>query len=118
MQLMKQSRGNGTPTAPRAWELLALVASTMPPSKEYVGLVSEYVHNIAHHDGDLPEGVRELALRAWHALKRSAKAGARITVCISKQLFLRLASPGQVQACSKGGVTDGYVKAKGGRDYM
>ena len=81
MQLIKQSRGNGTPTAPRAWELFALVASTMPPSKEYVGLVSEYVHGIAHHDGDGPEdGVRELALKTWHALKRSAKAGPRITV--------------------------------------
>lgn len=80
MQLVKQSRGNGSPSAVRAWELLALNASTMPPSKEYVGLVSEYVHGIAHFDGELPEGVRELALRTWHALKRSAKAGARVTV--------------------------------------
>jgi len=48
MQLIKQSRGNVTPTAFRAWELFLLTASTMPPSKEFVGLVSEYVHTISH----------------------------------------------------------------------
>ena len=53
MQLIKQSRGNATPSAAKAWELLYLTAATMPPSKEYVGLVSEYVHSIAHHDGDV-----------------------------------------------------------------
>ena len=33
MQLIKQSRGNCTATAPRAWELLYLCAASMPPSK-------------------------------------------------------------------------------------
>ena len=33
MQLIKQSRGNATATAPRAWELLYLCAASMPPSK-------------------------------------------------------------------------------------
>ena len=53
MQLIKQSRGNATPSAAKAWELLYLTAATMPPSKEYVGLVSEYVHSVAHHDGEV-----------------------------------------------------------------
>ena len=87
MQLIKQSRGNGTATAARAWELFSLVASTMPPSKEYVGLVSEYVHGIAHHDGDTSDGVRELALKTWQALKRSAKSGARVTVRLCFHFF-------------------------------
>lgn len=80
MQLIKQSRGNGTPSALKAWELFCIVASTMPPSKEYVGLVSEYVHNIAHHETETPESIKQLALKTWQALKRSAKAGARVTV--------------------------------------
>ena len=33
MQLIKQSRGNATATAPKAWELLYLCAASMPPSK-------------------------------------------------------------------------------------
>lgn len=80
MQLIKQSRGNITPSAHRAWELFFLVASTMPPSKEFVGLVSEYVHTISHTEREAEQRVKELALRTWHALKRSAKAGSRRTV--------------------------------------
>ena len=80
MQLLKQSRGNVTPSAVRAWELFLLVASTMPPSKEFVGLVSEYVHTVSHTEHDADPKVKDLALRTWNALKRSAKAGARRTV--------------------------------------
>lgn len=80
MQLIKQSRGNGTPSAVRVWELLMIVASTMPPTKEYIGLVSEYVHSVVHNDGEVNEPIKELATRTWHGLKRSAKAGARVTV--------------------------------------
>lgn len=80
MQLIKQSRGNITPSAYRAWELFLLVASSMPPSKEFVGLVSEYVHTISHTEQDAEARVKQLALRTWHALKRSAKAGPRRTV--------------------------------------
>ncbi len=80
MQLLKQSRGNGTPSSARAWELLFLVASAMPPSKDFVGLVSEYVHTIAHGDAEVDAASRALAQRTWSALKRSAKAGTRRTV--------------------------------------
>ena len=90
MQLIKQSRGNVTPTAHRAWELFFLVASTMPPSKEFVGLVSEYVHTISHTEQEAEARVKTLAMRTWHALKRSAKAGSRRTV-----------SPSQVRMCGR-----------------
>ena len=86
MQLIKQSRGNVTPTAYRAWELFFLVASTMPPSKEFVGLVSEYVHTISHTEQEAEARVKHLALKTWHALKRSAKAGARRTVSVLRVL--------------------------------
>lgn len=82
MQLIKQSRGNVTASAYRVWELFLLVASTMPPSKEFVGLVSEYVHTISHTEQDLEVRVKHLALRTWHALKRSTKAGSRRTVSL------------------------------------
>jgi hypothetical protein len=45
MQLVKQTRSNPVPTSrARAWALFHLVASAMPPSKEFTGLISEYVH--------------------------------------------------------------------------
>ena len=54
--------------------------------QEYVGLVSEYVHSVAHHDGDVPPDVKALAQKTWHALKRSAKAGPRVTVRCCRHL--------------------------------
>lgn len=45
MQLVKQTRSNPVATSrARAWALFHLVASAMPPSKEFTGLISEYVH--------------------------------------------------------------------------
>jgi hypothetical protein len=45
MQLVKQTRSNPSSTSrARAWALFHLVASAMPPSKEFTGLISEYVH--------------------------------------------------------------------------
>jgi pyruvoyl-dependent arginine decarboxylase (PvlArgDC) len=80
MQLLKQSRGNNTQTAIHGWELFFAVASTMPPSKEFVGLVSEYVHTVAHNDGEVNQKVKSMANLTWTALKRSVKAGTRRTV--------------------------------------
>ena len=65
--------------AAKGWELFYLVASAMPPSKDYVGLVSEYVHTVSHNDSEEPS-VRAMAQRTWNSLKRSAKAGPRKTV--------------------------------------
>lgn len=54
------------------------MAAVMPPSKEFVSLVSEYVHTVAHPDGPTgSEEVQHLACKTWNALKRSAKAGPR-----------------------------------------
>ena len=50
----------------QAWELFFLVASVMPPSKEFVSLVSEYVHTVAHPDGPSAcEEVQQLAGKTW-----------------------------------------------------
>lgn len=60
----------------KAWELMYLCASAMPPSKDIGGYLSEYVHNIAHAVST-DSGVRVLALNTLNALKRSVKAGPR-----------------------------------------
>lgn len=63
----------------RAWELMYLSASSMPPSKDIAGYLSEYVHYVAHGMNIDPE-VQVLALNTWDALKRSVKAGPRHTI--------------------------------------
>lgn len=46
MQLVKQTRGNPSPSSrSKAWGLFNLVAASMPPSKDFTGLISEYVHS-------------------------------------------------------------------------
>jgi hypothetical protein len=46
MQLVKQTRGNPSPSSrAKAWGLFNLVAASMPPSKDFTGLISEYVHS-------------------------------------------------------------------------
>ncbi|GLI62984.1 hypothetical protein VaNZ11_005841 [Volvox africanus] len=80
MQLIKQTRGNPViQSRVKAWELFHLVASTMPPSKEFVTMVSEYIHAVAHEEQE-DTYVRQLATRTWNSLKRSAKAGPRRTL--------------------------------------
>ena len=69
----------GCTGAAKCWELFYLVASAMPPSKDYMGLVSEYVHTVSHNESEEPS-VRAMAQRTWNSLKRSAKAGPRKTV--------------------------------------
>ena len=80
-QLLKQTRGNpdleGTV---RAWMMFLLIAATAPPGKEFVGIVSEYVHGVSHNEAGVHEEVRAWAMRTWTALKRTAKAGSRQTV--------------------------------------
>lgn len=52
MQLVKQTRSNPVATSrARAWALFHLVASAMPPSKEFTGLISEYVHTALQVSG-------------------------------------------------------------------
>jgi hypothetical protein len=80
MQLVKQTRGCPAPAARvKAWQLLYLTAAAMPPTKDFMALVSEYVHACAHDDEE-EEEVRALAQRTWQAMKRTAKAGQRRTL--------------------------------------
>ncbi|KAJ9511982.1 hypothetical protein QJQ45_004434 [Haematococcus lacustris] len=86
MQLLKQTRGNPHETSrAKAWELFQLVAATMPPSKEFVGLVSEYIHAVAQDEGE-PPLVRSLASKTWNCLKRSTKAGPRRTLPTAEEI--------------------------------
>lgn len=56
-----------------------LCASSMPPSKDMGGYLTEYVHNVAQ--GIIIDSeVQTLALNTLNALKRSVKAGPRHTI--------------------------------------
>lgn len=55
-----------------------LCASSMPPSKDIGGYLSEYIHNVAHDPTTEPDA-QALSLNTLKALKRSIKAGPRHT---------------------------------------
>ncbi|XP_051139409.1 kinesin-like protein KIN-14E [Andrographis paniculata] len=77
MQISKQTRNNPDRySLIKAWELMYLCASCMPPSKEIGGYLSEYVHTVAH-GVNTDSQVQVLAMNALNALKRSVKAGPR-----------------------------------------
>ncbi|KAL5752236.1 hypothetical protein ACOSP7_022423 [Xanthoceras sorbifolium] len=79
-QISKQTRNNpDRQYLIKAWELMYLCASSMPPSKDMGGYLSEYVHNVAQGVGTDSE-VQVLALKTLNALKRSVKAGPRHTI--------------------------------------
>lgn len=47
-----QTRCNSNPESRmRAWQLFFLIASAMPTNKEFIGLVSEYIHSTAQQVG-------------------------------------------------------------------
>lgn len=80
LQLVKQTRGNPNgPARTKAWQLFYLTAATMPPSKDFMGIISEYVHTCSHNQEEEAE-IRDLASKTWHAMKRTAKAGQRRTL--------------------------------------
>ncbi|CAK9321347.1 unnamed protein product [Citrullus colocynthis] len=77
IQISKQTRNSpDRQYLIKAWELMYLCASAMPPSKDIGGYLSEYVHNVAQGISSDPE-VRVLALNTLNALKRCMKAGPR-----------------------------------------
>ncbi|KAJ6301270.1 hypothetical protein OIU77_015557 [Salix suchowensis] len=79
-QISKQTRNNpDRQYLIKAWELMYLCASTMPPSKEIGGYLSEYVHNVAY-GASIDSEVQSLALNTLNALKHSVKAGPRHTI--------------------------------------
>ncbi|KAF8049664.1 hypothetical protein N665_2159s0015 [Sinapis alba] len=78
-QISKQTRHNpDRQYLIRAWELMYLCASSMPPTKDIGGYLSEYIHNVAHDATTEPEA-QVLSLNTLKALKRSIKAGPRHT---------------------------------------
>ena len=76
-QLMKQTRANpSVESQTRCWELLFLVASCSPPSKDFTAYTSEYVHSCSSSE-TAPDRVRSYAERAWKSMKTTAKSGPR-----------------------------------------
>ncbi|XP_076954168.1 kinesin-like protein KIN-14E [Bidens hawaiensis] len=63
----------------RAWELMYMCASCMPPSEDIGGYISEYIHDVVHnHNTD--SDVQVLAMNTLNALKCSLKTGPRHTI--------------------------------------
>ncbi|KAB1200217.1 Kinesin-like calmodulin-binding protein [Morella rubra] len=80
IQISKQTRNNPDKQyLVKAWELMHLCASSMPPSKDIGGYLSEYVHNVAH-GATADAEVRALALNTLNSLKHAVKAGPRHTI--------------------------------------
>ncbi|GER47024.1 kinesin-like protein [Striga asiatica] len=80
MQISKQTRNNpDRRSLIKAWELMYLCASCMPPGKEIGGYLSEYVHSVAHGSNSDVE-VQVLAMNTLKSLKCSVKAGPRHTI--------------------------------------
>ncbi|GAV64881.1 Kinesin domain-containing protein/FERM_M domain-containing protein/MyTH4 domain-containing protein/FERM_N domain-containing protein [Cephalotus follicularis] len=79
-QISKQTRNNpDRQFLIKAWELMYLCVSSMPPSKDIGAFLSEYVHNVAK-GASADSEVQVLALNTLNALKRSVKAGPRHTI--------------------------------------
>ncbi|CAA2968418.1 kinesin-like calmodulin-binding [Olea europaea subsp. europaea] len=77
IQVSKQTRNNpDRQSLIKAWELMYLCSSCMPPSKEIGGYFSEYVHTVAHSVSSDSE-IQVLAMNTLNALKCSVKAGPR-----------------------------------------
>ncbi|KAK3143436.1 hypothetical protein QOZ80_4AG0300290 [Eleusine coracana subsp. coracana] len=91
-QISKQTRNNpDRGWSIRAWELMYLCASSMPPSKDIGAYLSEYVHYIAH-GATTDSDIRVLALNTLNALKRSVKAGPRVTIPAREEIEALLTS--------------------------
>ncbi|XP_074560216.1 kinesin-like protein KIN-14I [Curcuma longa] len=80
VQISKQTRNNpDSKSLEKAWELMYICASAMPPSKDIGAYLSEYVHYVAHGLTNEP-AIQALALNTLNALKCSVKAGPRLTI--------------------------------------
>ncbi|KAH0453163.1 hypothetical protein IEQ34_017487 [Dendrobium chrysotoxum] len=79
-QISKQTRNNPDRSClVKAWELMYLFSSSMPPSQDIGAYLSEYVHNVVQGAKTDPE-VQILALNTLNSLKRSVNAGPRLTI--------------------------------------
>ncbi|KAG9131098.1 hypothetical protein Leryth_023682 [Lithospermum erythrorhizon] len=80
VQISKQTRNNPDRLSLlKAWELMYLCSSCMPPNKEIGGYLSEYMHTVAY-GANVDSELQVLALNTLNALKRSVKAGPRHTI--------------------------------------
>lgn len=90
-QVSKQTRNNPDKfSSIKAWELLYLCASAMPPGKDVAAYLSEYAHDVGHAQDVDPE-IQALALKTWNALRRTIKAGPRRTVPLQAEVEALLA---------------------------
>ncbi|XP_029148602.1 kinesin-like protein KIN-14E isoform X2 [Arachis hypogaea] len=90
VQISKQTRNNpDRESLIKAWELMYLCVSCMPPSKDIGGYLSEYIHHIVNGVNTGPE-IRALALNTLSALKRSVKAGPRHIIPGPKEIEAQL----------------------------
>ncbi|KAI0496463.1 hypothetical protein KFK09_022780 [Dendrobium nobile] len=79
-QISKQTRNNPDRSClVKAWELMYLFSSSMPPSMDIGAYLSEYAHKVVQGVKTDPE-VQILALNTLSSLKRSVKAGPRLTI--------------------------------------
>eukprot|EP00210_Caulerpa_lentillifera_P004590 g4380.t1 len=77
MQLLKQSRKNRNPQSKlRVWILFYAVASTMPPSRKHIAMLTHYIHEVRKEQNNTLE-IRDKVNGTWDALKKTVKAGAR-----------------------------------------
>ncbi|GAB2254215.1 hypothetical protein Droror1_Dr00022024 [Drosera rotundifolia] len=77
VQILKQTRNNPNwQWLIKAWELMYLCASLMPPSEDIVEYLSECVQNVAC-SGNSVSDIQILAQNTLKALKRTFKAGPR-----------------------------------------
>nr|GMC91386.1 kinesin-like calmodulin-binding protein [Ipomoea batatas] len=80
VQISKQTRNNpDRQCLIKAWELMYLCASCMPPGKEIGEYLSEYIRSVAHGTATDTD-IQAFALDTLTALKRSLKAGPRQTI--------------------------------------
>ncbi|GAB2282924.1 Kinesin-like protein KIN-14E, variant 2 [Dionaea muscipula] len=80
IQISKQTRNNpDRQYLIKAWELMYLCSSCMPPSKEIGRYLFKYVENVAQCIG-LDYEIQELAQNTLNAWKRTIKAGPRNTI--------------------------------------
>lgn len=69
----------------KAWELMYLFSSAMPPSKDIAAYLSEYIHNVVHGANTDPD-VQILALKTLNSLKRSVKSGPRLKIPVREEI--------------------------------
>eukprot|EP00210_Caulerpa_lentillifera_P002367 g2271.t1 len=80
MQVLKQSRKNENPQSKlRIWILFNVLASTMPPSKQYIPLITQYVQSV-RRDERIGLEIKARVNGTWGALKKIVKNGARMHV--------------------------------------